>query len=75
MTDPTAGRSAGTPLNAEFDPMGRSDEANRRLASDDPRAHERAKPDPSAPTAGRSGETAHNVEQEPGSVDEPELPA
>lgn len=30
--DPTAGRSAGTPLNAEFDPMGRADIENARRA-------------------------------------------
>ena len=36
MTDPTAGRSAGTPLNAELDPMGRADEETRRSASENP---------------------------------------
>jgi hypothetical protein len=28
MSDPTAGRSAGTPRNAELDPMGRADIEN-----------------------------------------------
>lgn len=65
MTDPTAGRSAGTPLNAELDPMGRTDKENRRLASEDPRAREQASHDPRDPTAGRSAETARNVEQDP----------
>jgi hypothetical protein len=30
--DPTAGRSAGTPRNAELDPMGRADIENARRA-------------------------------------------
>jgi hypothetical protein len=55
MTDPTAGHSAGTPLNAEFDPMGRADAENRRLASNDRRD----------PTAARSAGPARNVEQDP----------
>lgn len=65
MTDPTAGRSAGTPLNAELDPMGRSDEEIRRSASEAPPAPEQSSPDPSDPTAGRSAGTAWNVEQDP----------
>lgn len=78
MIDPTAGRSAGTPLNAELDPMGRSDEENRRLASGAPRAGGRATNAPRDPTAGRSAETARNAEQATRvsrRADDPELPA
>lgn len=65
MTDPTAGRSAGTPLNAELDPMGRADEDNRRSAPEDPRAREQASSEPHDVTAGRSAATPRNVEQHP----------
>jgi hypothetical protein len=63
MTDPTAGRSAGAPLNAEFDPMGRSDEQNLRSVPDAPGDAEN---DPMAdPTAGLSAGTPSNVERDP----------
>lgn len=65
MTDPTAGRSAGTRRNAELDPMGQADDENRRSASEDPRRHEQASHDPRDPTSGRSAETRRNVEQDP----------
>lgn len=65
MTDPTAGRSAGTKRNAELDPMGQAEDENRRLASADPHAPERASHDPRDPTAGRSAETGRHVEQDP----------
>jgi hypothetical protein len=54
MIGPIAGRSAGAPLNAELDPMGRSDEENRRLASDDRSSVEIE--GPNDPTPGRSPE-------------------
>jgi hypothetical protein len=63
MTDPTAGRSAGTPLNAELDPMGRADEQNRRSAEDDPSSAEIERTVDS--TAGRSAGTVSNSEQDP----------
>ncbi len=64
MTDDvTAGRSAGTPLNAELDPMD-------PRATDDPTVDhrredaERNEP-PRDPTAGRAAGTAWNTEKDP----------
>lgn len=77
MTDVTAGRSAGTPRNADLDPMGRADIQNRQLASAD-LGPERWDRDPTAgrsagtfgnaahdPTAGRSAGTPANAERDP----------
>ncbi len=75
--DPTAGRSAGTPLNAELDPMGRSDTENRRLSAK--HQHEREpEPEPERegeqadqagaptdPTAGRPAGDVRHPEQDP----------
>lgn len=61
MTDVTAGRSAGTPRNADVDPMGRADTENRRPASGGLGLERRERD----LTAGRSAETTANTEQDP----------
>lgn len=60
MTDPTAGTSAGTPLNAALDPMGRSDEENRRAALRD--SQDATSDRASDPTAARSARTGSKAQ-------------
>ncbi len=70
MTDDvTAGRAAGTPLNAELDPMGRA-EAERRRRPEEPSVQEAEADTARDPITGRSpGSTTSGPPEPPRAAD------